>query len=176
MSDVIREYAKALFMLASETGNQENYGKALDAVLCAFSENDGYTEFLASPGIPLSERLGALNSAFSDSVPKEVLSFIKILCEKKYIKDFEKCVTEYNTLLNELSKVSTARVVSAVPLSNDEEKALKNKLEKISGHTILFDFTIDKSILGGLIVEIDGKIADASLQRHLKDVKDVMFK
>lgn len=176
MSDVIREYAKALFMLASETENQESYGKALDTVLCVFSENDGYTEFLASPGIPLSERLGALESAFSNLLPKDVLSFIKILCEKRYIKDFEKCVEEYNTLLNEVSKVSTARVVSAVALSEDEEKALKNKLEKISGRTILLDCTVDKSILGGLIVEIDGKIADASLGRHLKDVKDVMFK
>lgn len=176
MSDVIREYAKALFMLATETENQENYGKALDAVLCAFSENDGYTEFLASPAIPLSERLSALEAAFSNLLPKDVLSFIKILCEKRYIKDFEKCVAEYNALLDEVSKVSTARVVSAVALSEDEEKALKNKLEKISGRTILLECTVDKSILGGLIVEIDGKIADASLQRHLKDVKDVMFK
>lgn len=176
MSDVIREYAKALFMLATETGNQENYGKALDAALCAFSENDGYTEFLASPGIPLSERLGALESAFSGSLPRDVLSFIKILCEKRYIKDFEKCVAEYNTLLDEVSKVSTAKIISAVALTEDEETALKNKLEEISGHTILLDCTVDKSILGGLIVEIDGKIADASLQRHLKDVKDVMFK
>ena len=176
MSDVIREYAKALFMLATETGNQENYGKALDAALCAFSENDVYTEFLASPGIPLSERLGALESAFSGSLPKDVLSFIKILCEKRYIKDFEKCVAEYNTLLDEVSKVSTAKIISAVALTEDEETALKNKLEEISGHTILLECTVDKSILGGLIVEIDGKIADASLQRHLKDVKDVMFK
>lgn len=176
MSDVIREYAKALFMLASEKENAENYGKALDTVLCAFTENDGYTEFLVSPGIPLSERLGALDSAFSNFLPKDVMSFIKILCEKRYIKDFEKCVAEYNTLLNEVSKVSTARVVSAVALSKDEETALKTKLEEISGHTILLEYTVDKSILGGLIVEIDGKIADASLQRHLKDVKDVMFK
>ena len=176
MSDVIREYAKALFMLASEKENAENYGKALDAVLCAFSENDGYTEFLASPGIPLNERLGALDFAFSDSLPKDVLSFIKILCEKRYIKDFEKCVAEYNAILDEVSKVSTAKVVSAVALSEDEEKALKNKLEEISGRTIVLECTVDKSILGGLIVEIDGKIADASLQRHLKDVKDVMFK
>ena len=176
MSDVMREYAKALFMLASENESAENYGKALDAVLCAFSENDGYAEFLSSPGIPLSERLSALDSAFSDFLPKDVMSFIKILCEKRYIKDFEKCVEEYNSLLAEVSKVSTAKVISAVALSKDEEQALKNKLEEISGHTILLECMVDKSILGGLIVEIDGKIADASIARHLKDVKDVMFK
>ena len=85
-------------------------------------------------------------------------------------------MAEYNALLDEVSKVSTARIVSAVELSEDEKMALKNKLEEISGHTILLECTVDKSILGGLIVEIDGKIADASLQRHLKDVKDVMFK
>ncbi len=176
MSEVIREYAKALFMLASEKENAEEYGKALNLALSAFSENAKYTELLSSPIIPMGERLSAIDSAFSKSLPEDVLSFLKLLCKKRYIKYFGKCVKEYNILLNEMIKVSTAKVISAVPLSDKEQKALKEKLEKTSGHTVLLKTIVDKSILGGLIVEIDGKIADASLQRHLKDAKDVMFK
>ena len=46
----------------------------------------------------------------------------------------------------------------------------------MSGHTVMLDLTVDKSILGGIIVEIDGKVMDNSLKKHLKDVKDVISK
>ena len=176
MSDIIREYAKALFELATETGNQEKYGRALDDVLSVFSDNPEYTEFLSSPGISLNERLNALDAAFAESLPKDVLSFLKLLSEKRYIKEFGKCTEEYNALLAETTKIATAKVTSAVALSEKEQTDLKNQLEKLTGHTVIIECMVDKSILGGLIVEIDGKVADASLERHLKEVKDVMFK
>lgn len=174
MSEISSEYAKALFMLAMENEKGEEYGKALDLVSDAFLENPEYIEFLASPGIPLDERLGALESAFSGAVPRDVLSFLKLLCEKRHIAEFSDCVAQYKALLNELSRVSNAKVTSAVELSEEEKTALKEKLEKLSGHTVIPDYTVDKSILGGLIVEMDGRVMDSSLQKHLKDVKDVI--
>lgn len=174
MSQVSREYAQALFMLAMEQNSGESYEKALDKVADAFSENPEYMQFLVSPGIPIMERLAAIEEAFSNSLPREVVSFLKILCEKKHIGEFFDCVSEYKELLNEISGVSNAKVISAVELNEKEKEALKEKLEKISGHKVMLDLTVDKSILGGVIVEIDGKIIDDSLQKHLKDVKDVI--
>ncbi len=83
---------------------------------------------------------------------------------------------QYKKLLNELSRVSTAQVTSAVELSEEEKSALKEKLEKLIGHTVIPEYSVDTAILGGLIVEIDGRVMDSSLQKHLKDVKDVISK
>lgn len=174
MSEISSEYAKALFMLAMENEKGEEYEKALDLVSDAFLENPAYMEFLTSPGIPLEERLGALESAFSGAVPRDVLSFLKLLCEKRYIRDFQDCAKQYKTLLNEVGKVSNAKVTSAVELDEKEKETLREKLEKLSGHTVMIEYTVDKSILGGLIVEMDGRVMDSSLQKHLKDVKDVI--
>ncbi len=174
MSGVSSEYAQALFMLAMEKNSGEKFEKALDLVTDAFAENPMYMEFLESPGIPLSERLGAIESAFSAALPRDVLSFLKLLCEKRYIAQFNDCVVQYKALLNEVNSVSTASVTSAVELSEQEKNALKEKLESLSGHTVVIEYTVDPSILGGLIVEIDGKVMDSSLQKHLKDVKDVI--
>ena len=174
MSEISSEYAKALFMLAMENESGDEYDKALDLVSDAFAENPAYMEFLTSPGIALSERLGALESAFSGAVPREVLSFLKLLCEKRHIGEFSDCAAQYKTLLNEVGKVSTAKVTSAVELDEKEKETLREKLEKLSGHTVVFEYTVDKSILGGLIVEMDGRVMDSSLRKHLKDVKDVI--
>lgn len=174
MSGVSSEYAQALFMLAMEKKQGEEYGKALDIIAEALTENPMYMEFLESPGISLNERLSALESAFSDTVPRDVLSFLKLLCEKRYIALFHECVVHYKALLNELSNISDARVISAVELSEKEKNALKDKLESLSGNTVVIEYTVDPSILGGLIVEMDGKVMDSSLQKHLKGVKDVI--
>ncbi len=174
MSGISTEYAQALFMLAMEKKQVDEYDKALDLVSDAFAENPMYMEFLESPGIPLTERLEALENAFSDALPKDVLSFLKILCEKRYISEFSDCVAQYKALLNEVTGVSDARVISAVELSENEKDALKEKLERLSGHTVMIEYTVDPSILGGLIVEMDDKVMDSSLQKHLKDVKEVI--
>lgn len=174
MSGISSEYAQALFMLAMEKDLGEEYDKALDLVADAFAENPMYMEFLESPGISLNERLGALDDAFSTALPGDVLSFLKLLCEKRYIAQFHDCVVQYKALLNEVNSVSDARVTSAVELSESEKNALKKKLEKISGHTVIIEYIVDGSILGGLIVEMDGKVMDSSIQKHLKDVKEVI--
>ncbi len=174
MSGISSDYAKALFMLAMEKKQGEEYAKALDLVTDVFMENPVYTEFLESPGISLGERLTALESAFSGSLPRDVLSFLKLLCEKRYVAQFFDCVEQYKALLNEVKSVLDARVTSAVELSDDEKNALKEKLETLSGHTVMIDYIVDQSILGGLIVEMDGKVMDSSIQRHLKDVKEVI--
>ncbi len=174
MSDISNEYAKALFVLAGEKECHKDYKKALELVDEVLDKNPAYTELLSTFAIPLDERLKVLEVAFSNSIPKDILSFLKILCEKRHIAEFTECANRYFALYNELDNVSIAKVISAVELTEAQKTALKEKLEKTSAHKMVIDYRVDKSIIGGLIIEIDGKIMDSSLKKHLRDVKDVM--
>ena len=174
MSGIGYEYAKALFMLASEKELREDYKEGLETVLAVFGENPQYIEFLGTFAIPLSERLEALETAFGEKIPRDVLSFLKILCEKKYISEFSECAKEYFKMCDEIGRISSAKVTSAIELTKEEKDKLSEKLEKSSGRKTVFEYVIDPSILGGLIVETDGKIMDSSLKKHLKDMKVVI--
>ena len=174
MSEKSLEYAKALFMLASEKELREDYKDGLETVDSVFKENPQYIDFLSTFSVPLSERLAALESAFGERIPRDVVSFLKILCEKKHISEFSECANDYFNLYNEIDKISGAKVTSAVELTKEEKAKLSEKLEKSSGKKMVIEYVVDESILGGLIVETDGKIMDSSLKKHLKDVKDVI--
>lgn len=174
MSEVIHEYAKALFMLALEKECSKDYKDALRLVSGVFSENPVYKDFLSTFAIPLEERLNALDEAFKDSIPRDVLSFLKILCEKKHIDEFSECAEQYIAMHDEMEKISNAKVTSAVELTEEEKTNLKENLEKKSGHKMIIEYIVDESIIGGLIVEADGKIMDSSLKKHLKEIKDVI--
>lgn len=174
MDDMSKAYGTAIFALACEMNAKDEYSDALDTVLCAVEENPAYLELLSSPGIPLAERLGVLDEAFGSVLPEHVLSFVKLLCEKGHIRSFSGCVREFRKLLEASRRILTARVTSAVALTDEEVRRLTEKLEKLSGNTVVPELFVDASLLGGMIVEMDGKVMDGSLRSRLHEVKEVM--
>ena len=176
MTEMSKEYGTALFALAKECDKTDEYKTALDTLLSVFSENPEYTELLASPSIPKSERNEAIEQAFSAYVPEHIVSFLQLLCDKGHIRSFSKCAAEYTALYDISKKTVTATVISAVPLTDTEKDSLIRKLEKMSGSSVHLECSIDKSLMGGLTVEMDGKIIDGSLRTRLHEVKDVISK
>ncbi len=184
MTETSKEYAQALFMLAQEetlSGNANHsesmvktISDALNTVSSILKGNPEYMDLLASPNIPMTERLGAVDAAFSDCVTEYVVSFIKLLCEKGHIRIFHKCVSDYDDMYHSSEGISTAKVISAVPLTAKEKEALQLQLEKYCGHTVIIKCSHNRAVLGGMIVHIDGKILDGSLRRRLHDIKEVM--
>ena len=174
MTQLYKEYARALFVLSLEEGKTDEYASDLKIIEDALDTNPGFSDLLTSPAIKLSERLDMIDKVFSQSVSRYVLSFIKLMCEKKRLVCLKECIEEYRGLREEFKKISFVKVVSAVELSEDEKNRLVSKLEKTSGKNVNAEFVVDQSILGGIIVETDGKILDGSLKYKLKDVKEGM--
>lgn len=176
MSDICKEYGEALFALGLEGNCLDGLNKDLCFLEEVFAETPDYTEFLQSPGIPKDERLKSLNEAFSDSVSEYALSFLSILCEKGRTVLFSECAEEFRKLYEESKNVSFARVYSAVPLSENQKGALQSKLENTSGHSVKMECFIDKTLLGGVLIDMDGTQIDGTLKRRLQEIKEVMNK
>ena len=174
MNDIGKEYGAALFMLASEENARDEYVVSLEKLISVFKENPDYIEFLSSPGIPLGERISAIETAFLDILPTNVLSFVQLMCEKGRIENFFEAAEEYKSLLEASKHISCAKVTSAVEITNDEKSKLHRKLTEMSGGEVEIEYSVDSSLLGGMIVEIDGKIMDGSLRNRLREIKDVI--
>lgn len=174
MSDIGKEYGCALFTLASEEGRVEEYRDALLLLKGVFDDESDYLPFLASPGISLGERLGAIEAAFKEAVPEHVLSFLQLLCEKGRMGAFYSAVSEYDALYNASKRIVRAEVVSAVEMTEEEKEKLILKLEKLCKGTVRAEYSVDPDLIGGFVVELDGRIFDSSLRRRLQQVKDVI--
>ncbi len=174
MTDIAKEYGTALFILACEENAKHEYFEAIKTVRAAIEENPEYGEILSSPGIPVRDRLSIVSNVFQEIVPPHVLSYLQLLCEKGRMSCLFDSFDEYEALLLDSEKILTATVTSAVCLTDEQKQNLKNKLEKTYKGQVNTEYFIDESLLGGLIVEIDGKIMDKSLRRQLREIKDVM--
>lgn len=176
MAQISNEYAEALFALAAETDERADVAASLELVSRTMKENPEYIDFLASPDIPVSERIAAIDAAFGGSVPEHVVSFLCLLCERGRIRTLGDCIADYKKLSDAAAGMSEAKVVSAVELSTDEKTALRKKLEKLCGHTVELKCSVDPSLLGGVTVTVDGKVIDGSVKRKLHELKGAMYR
>ena len=174
MREICKEYAAALFALGCECGEESALMSDLETMRSLFEQNGDYAVLLSSPAIPLGERLCAVRAALEGHFFEHAVSFVLLLCEKGHARSFDACVTEYRRLLDERNAVVVARVRSAVELTDGQKAALKAKLEKTSGASVTLQCTVDPSLIGGVAVEMDGRIMDGSVRRRLQRIKEVM--
>ena len=172
---IAKEYSEALFALACESGSERKMMNELDSVKEIFDGNEELCALLCAPSIPLSERSSVIERVFCNIASEYVLSFLKLLCERKRLSQLTLCIEGYRELLNDREATVRASVVSAVPLTEDEREALRQRLEKTSGRSVVLECSVDESILGGVIVEMLGTVTDGSLRRRLKEIKEVMM-
>lgn len=176
MSDICKEYGEALFTLGLETNTLDEINKDLKFIGEVFEKTPEYKEFLQSPSILKSERLKTVNDMFEGNISEYALSFLSILCEKGRAGLFSECQNEFSKLYIESQRVLIARVKTTVPLDESQKEQLKNKLEKQSGHQVVLECSIDKTLLGGVLIEMDGTEFDGTLKHRLQELKEVMDK
>ena len=56
----------------------------------------------------------------------------------------------------------------------EQKKALEKKLNKICSSRIVAEYRVDANLVGGLLVDFDGKVIDGSLKHRLQQVKEVI--
>ena len=174
MTDTVKEYGTALFMLAKEENKTELFARNLATVEAALAAEPDYAVLLSLPNIAREERVSLIDEAFASSVDDTVLSFLKLLCEEGGMRLFADAKAEYDALFAEDQRITHATVTSAVPLTDEERQAIVNKLQTISGHTVEAHYLLDESLLGGVVVEMNGTVYDSSLKRQMRHIKDVI--
>ena len=89
------EYGKALFLLALEENKDEQIFEEVKSLSKIFKENNDYVIILDSPAVMLEEKLSLIDSSLKDC-DEYVKNFVKMLCEKHSVFQFEDCVKAYS--------------------------------------------------------------------------------
>ncbi|MCQ2520463.1 MAG: ATP synthase F1 subunit delta [Lachnospiraceae bacterium] len=170
MTEYARVYGGSLYDLAAEEQLTEVIKEEMTAVRDIFRENPDYIKLLSEPSIKKEERTKLIEEALGDKVQRYLVSFIKILCEKSILNEYEGCTDEYTKRYNRDHNIAEAVVTSAVKLNDEQLSALKLKLEQKTGRQISINNKVDAGVLAGLKVEIDGKQLDGTVQGRMSEI------
>ena len=169
-----REYASALFDVAREKGTLDLVYEELQCIRDAFNDNPEIRELLMSPSLSAAERMEISDRCFEGNVNEDLSAFLGVMAGKGHIRDLDECFEVFAEMYKEHAGKASAVIYTAVEPDEDTKARLLSRLMKLSGKTVNVEYRIDRSLIGGIVVEMDGTRLDGSLKRRLKDIKEVM--
>ena len=107
-------------------------------------------------------------------LPDCVTDFICLLIERGYMRFFADCAEEFELQYNREFDITVADVVSAKELSVSERQALRDKLQDKTGKRIKLRASVDPSLVGGMIVRIEGKLLDGSIRTRINEIQNAI--
>ena len=136
MTQIARLYGGSMYDLAAEEKITDTVMEQMQTIRQLFGENPDYVRLLSEPSIPKEERTKLLETAFGQEAERYLVNFLKLLCERGILGEYAGCCEEFTRRYNVDHNIATAVVTSAVALTEEQMKALKDKLEKLSGKTV----------------------------------------
>lgn len=174
MTDAGNVYGLALYDLAKSEDLAEQILQELSVLRRSFGEEPAFIKLLSTPALSKQERCGILDDSFRDKLHPYLLNFLKILTEKGYISHFSHCCDAYRDQFNRDHGILPVTAVTAVPMTEAQQKRLKVKLEELTGKTVDLHSRIDPSCLGGVRLDYDGKRVDDTVAHRLDAVRTLL--
>ena len=174
MTDAGSVYGQALYDLAQSEGLSEQILQELAVLRQSFFQEPDFIKLLSTPALTKQERCDILDKSLRGKIQPYLLNFLKILTEKGYIRHFSHCCDAYRDQYNRDHGILPVTAVTAVPLTDDQQKRLTSKLETITGKTVELHSRIDPSCLGGVRLDYDGKRVDDTVAHRLDAIHNLL--
>jgi len=168
---IARNYASALFDLATREGQAEAYGEGLHAVVALLDEVAGFREFLETPRIDAKQKKDVLRQSLEGRVPAHVMNFILLVVDKRRQRVLDEIASAYTGLLDQSLGRSHVEVQVARPLGDEEISDISAELSRILGKEAIPHVRVKPELLGGIIFRSGDTIFDGSMRRRLQRMR-----
>ena len=168
-------YASALFDLARDNKQIDAVGRSLDALGQALLDSKDFAELVSSPLIG-RDSAGKAFAAVTAKLGIDPLTgnFLAVLARNGRKDQLKPVIRAFKRLAADHRGETTAEVVTARPLADDQMAQLKQQLRTRAGRDVAIDATVDPDILGGIVVKLGSQQIDASIRTKLNRLAQAM--
>jgi F-type H+-transporting ATPase subunit delta len=168
-------YAAALFDLADESKQLDAVAADLRSVKAMVSESADLQRLVRSPVLSRADQARAIAAVLQRAGTGELVRrFVGLVAENRRLFALVDMIDAYLAELARRRGEMTASVVSAVPLSEPQVAALTEVLRRAVGGKVAVEIKTDRSLIGGLVVQVGSRLVDSSLKSKLQRLQLVM--
>ena len=174
-----RRYALALIELGKESNALSAISESLNDFADVLSLSDRLLhKSMNNPAISIAEKRATIESiAQKLELHPFVKNVVHILLERGRLSIFSNLVTSFDGMADaELNRVR-ATVTTANNITEEEQAKLRNTLSQshsVSPENLIVEFTVDESIIGGIVAKVGDRIYDGSIRSQLKEIQNVL--
>ena len=169
MSELItaaRPYARAVFEFAQEEGSLDKWSEQI-LFMGTIAADDAIVTVLDNPKLTKTEIAEIFNTVTGEYVDDHGANLVKLLAENSKLSLLPHIAALYEEFKADADGMIEAEVISAMEVSEAQEKAIAKSLKKRFGREVKITIRIDESLMGGAVIRIDDLVIDGSLKGRL---------
>jgi F-type H+-transporting ATPase subunit delta len=163
-----RRYARALLDVALEKDQAEPMRGELDAMVDLLGSHPDLAGLLAHPAVSAERKRRLVAAVAARAGVSELMTrLLTVLGERDRLGELPAVAAAYAKLWNAHRGVVAAEAVSAAPLDAAAERAVAQALSKLTGRQVDLASKVDPALVGGMLVNIEGRTYDGSVRARL---------
>ena len=169
-------YALALYELASESKLLAQIEDQCSSIINLISSNKDFSNLIKDPTSNQGDLLKVINN-LSENNKFEILlkNFLSFLITKRRFFYVEQILKSFVETCSKKRGELKAELQSAKELSGDEISKITEELTQNFSSKIKLNYKHDKSLIGGLIVQVGSTMVDTSIKNKLQQIENRMI-
>ncbi len=164
-----RRYAKAVFELAQQDGQLEQWGRRLASMRELFADRE-VAAVLKNPTIA-TERREALVATSPQLIDEEASNLARLLIESNRIDEAAAIEEEFERLTDEAAGRVRAVVTTAIELGARDRERVAEELSKQLKKDVRVTLVVDPRIIGGMRLQYGDRVVDGSVAARLEQLR-----
>lgn len=175
LSGLPGRYALALLALADENRQLDDVAEDLRSLKAMLDESDDLRNFLRSPLYSRDDHVKIITAVLDKAEVQDLTRrFVLVVAQNRRLFALQRMAEAYLRELARRRGEITAEVVSATELNESQHDALVEALRSAVGGKVQVEVTVDRDLIGGLIVKVGSRMVDSSLRSKLQRLQLAM--
>lgn len=166
-----KRYARALLNAVAKGEAVEKTAAELKMVLQICAENGNLQACLDSPIIFIPVKQKIIKDLFAGKTENLTVDFLSLLLEKRRFNLLSAISTALDELIDEMRARTRVNIVSALPVNEQEQDYLHERLEKWLKQSVQLSVEISPSLLCGIQIRVGDRFYDGSGLGRLAQMK-----
>jgi F-type H+-transporting ATPase subunit delta len=174
---IAKKYARGLFNVGEKNGKYKDYLKELETMLSLLEKEGRLKKALMLPILEMDKRkdvLGDVMRAVGISAPTS--NMLSMLLERNRITYLPLLRDVYSDLVDEKEGRVRGTLWTAFPLDAPAKAQIEGVLKEKMRKDVVLKVMEDKSLIGGVKLNVKGTIIDGSVKRQLNTLKENILK
>lgn len=170
-SEIARTYARVLFDLADAADAVDAADAGLKTVVDSVRGHIDLRNALTDSQVPAEKKSEVLKEIFGDTVSPEALTVVTLAIDRGHAELLGDVSRIFGEIAENERGIVVAQVTTAVALNDAMRASVTDKLAASLGRPVTLREHVDASILGGIIINVAGRVLDGSLVSQLKAMR-----
>lgn len=167
-----QRYAKSLVDIGTELNQLDTVRNDIVFLKSVIENSHDFVLMLNSPIINPDKKYKVIQAITNGKISKITETFLKLLCNKNREANLPGVVSSFIAQFNKIRGLHNAILTTATPVSKELKESFISKIKASTNYdNVLLESVVDDKIIGGFILEMEGKLIDNSILRNLQDVK-----